>query len=215
MIRPIQSTRVRDYRETDYAECEQLVSDAWQFEQHFQPAALYQLARHVYTYGSVVGSNFKQVVEQNGQVVGFLFGRNEKRPLEQGCLKLLRFNLWVLKRLFGLKGMTFKQKFAFLKKLNQHEIARHKIEKRGASEINLLVIHPSLQKQGFGQQVVQRFIKDCRSSRVPRIIVEANVVQASGFYKKLGFTLLAEFDSPLHQIASKDTPKAALYEYRL
>jgi ribosomal protein S18 acetylase RimI-like enzyme len=203
----------RNYNQDDYAACEQLVSDAWHFDQLFQPTDLYWFARYVYTCGSITGSNFKKVIEHDGEVIGFIMGRNEKCALKGGSLSLIGLNLRILKRLFTLSGIGFKQKLAFLKKINQHEIARHKIQPRGTSEINLLVIHSDYQKRGIGQHLVHQFIDYCRESAADRIIVEANVVQASKFYKKMGFELIGEFESPLHALTSPALLKAGLYQH--
>ena len=66
----------REYRDSDYEICEALVNNAWKFDSNFKPQELADLAKCVYTKGSVIGSNFRMVVEKNGKVAGFLFGLN-------------------------------------------------------------------------------------------------------------------------------------------
>jgi len=68
---------LREYRDSDYEFCEALVNEAWQFEKNFEPQELADVTKCIYTRGSVIGSNYRKVVEMNGKVVGFIFGLNE------------------------------------------------------------------------------------------------------------------------------------------
>jgi len=72
----------REYQNTDYQRCEELVNKAWFFDEIFKPESFSNLTKLVYTKGSIVNSNFKQVVEIDDEVVGFIFGLNEnfKQP---------------------------------------------------------------------------------------------------------------------------------------
>ena len=63
---------IRDYKESDYARCESLVSNAWDFDRIFQPQGLANVAKRLYTMSSVVNSNYFKVVETDGEVVGFI-----------------------------------------------------------------------------------------------------------------------------------------------
>lgn len=44
------------------------------------------------------------------------------------------------------------------------------------------------------------------------IIVETNIFGASSFYEQLGFRYLGNFDSPIHEFATKGG-QACMYEY--
>ena len=67
----------RDYKVDDYSQCEALVNQAWGFDKIFSPKALADVAKCIYTKGSVLTSNYRTVVEVDGRVAGFLFGFNE------------------------------------------------------------------------------------------------------------------------------------------
>jgi hypothetical protein len=56
------------------------------------------------------------------------------------------------------------------------------------------------------------FKSQCKEAGVSSIIVEANKLGASGFYELLGFRYLGNFNSPLHEFATK-RGQACLYEY--
>ncbi|NOY73411.1 MAG: GNAT family N-acetyltransferase [Gammaproteobacteria bacterium] len=199
----------RDYRDSDYESCEALVSDAWKFDSNFKPQELSEVAKCMYTKGSLIGSNFKRVVEINGKVVGFIFGLNEMsaKP-KRGVL----FGLSILQRILCIKGMAFKDKKKLFIAINTHEVNKSKIVDRRKSEITLFVVDPNYQGVGNGKKLLSEFITQCKKSGVKSIVVETNKLEASSFYAGVGFKHLGDFDSPLHEYATKGG-QACMYEY--
>lgn len=204
---------IRDYRTEDYQACETLVEKAWHFSEILQPPALARVTRHLYTYGSMISSNHIRVVEDDGKLVGFLFGYNERCPKSMSEWRRFVINLGLVGKLLFVPGMPLREKFAVIGKFNRHEINRHQVEKRGASEINLFVIDAAYRGQGIGRRLLAEFADDCRQHGLERLIVEVNMAQASGFYEQCSFTKINDFESPVHAIAAEAT--AALYELKL
>lgn len=201
---------IRDYIDSDYLACENLVNNAWQFDKNFKPKEFADLSKYLYTMGSVSGSNFLKVVEVNNKVSGLLFGLNENACLPRPSVIL---GLVIIKRLMFIKGMSFKEKIRMLRAINTHETNKHKLVKRGKSEITLFVIDPAHQRIGYGQKLLAEFILQCKKSDVKSIIVETNKLGASGFYERVGFSHIGDFYSPLHEYVTKD--RACMYEYHL
>jgi len=200
----------RDYKDSDYANCESLVSDAWKFDDNFKPQELSNIAKCMYTKGSVIGSNFRKVVESRGKVVGFMFGLNEMsaKP-KRGVL----FGLSTLRRILCVKGIKFSDKKKLLKAINVHQINRSKVVNRGRSEIVLFVVDPSHQGLGYGKRLLSEFATQCKNSGLESIIVETNKLGANSFYEKVGFRHIGDFDSPLHEYATRGG-QACMYEYK-
>jgi len=188
---------IREYADNDFQACEDLVGRTWQFSEHFRPAGFCDVAKYGYTRSSVAGSNFKRVVESDGRVVGFLFGCNTRKPVGFGPLRQMLLSFGTLRRLVYVRGLRPGEKLAFLRTVNQHETNRGKVEKRGASEINLFALEQGFQRQGLGRQLVTQFLDDCRRHGVRRVIVEVNVSQASGIY---------EVDLPLVRLDNRGVP---------
>jgi len=199
----------REYQARDYEQCEALVNEAWAFDQNFRPQELTDLAKCIYTRGSVSGSNYKCVVEVDGFIVGFLFGLNE-------CLskpkRNILFGLATLWRLLRIKGMERQDKRRLVDAMNAHEVNRSKVVSRGKSEVVLFVVGRRHQGLGFGKKLWLGFESNCKSGGVKKVIVETNKLGASSFYEKMGFKHLGNFDSPLHEYASKGG-QACMYEY--
>lgn len=200
----------RKYKESDYLECEELVNRAWDFDGNLQPSEFANLAKYVYTQGSVLSSNHFEVVEIDGVVVGFIFGRNERK---QKTSNSLLFGIGVFWRLLWLKFSGKKEKSKLVKALVTHEKNRSKLVLKGQSEIILFVVCETFQGKGLGKQLMANFLESCGNSGVNTVVVETNQQGAGSFYEQEGFQLLADFDSPLHEYAIKGG-QACVYEYR-
>lgn len=199
----------REYQNSDYQQCEALVNQAWGFDSIFAPQALANVAKCIYTKGSVLGSNYKSVVEIDGKIAGFIFGLNEfdKQPGRN-----ILFSLHILWRLFRIKSQHHGDKKKLLTAINTHEQNRSKIVNRGRSEIVLFVVSQEHRGKGLGKKLWSGFKAHCIRNGVTSIIVETNKLGASRFYEQLGFKHIGDFDSPLHEFATKGG-QACMYEY--
>ena len=204
-------TIIRPYKQSDYESCESLVNQAWGFDDIFQPAELAALAKYLYTRGSLVSSNYRCVVEHDGRLVGFIFGYNEFSDKPKG--KLL-FTLQIVWRLLTISSQYSDVKKTLIRAIVDHQKNRVAIAGQGRSEIVLFVVATDYQGKGIGSHLWSGFKSYCESGGVQEIIVETNRLGASGFYERLGFELIADFDSPLHEYATKGG-QACMYEYRV
>lgn len=203
-------TVFRKYQEKDYSQCEELVNQAWGFDELFSSSELSDFAKLIYTKGSILTSNYKMVVEDKGKVVGFIFGLNEndKKPGRN-----IFFGLKLLWKLIWIKADK-PEKNKLLGALNNHEKNRMEIVKKGNSEIVLFVVSKDYKRQGLGKKLWSGFKNNCLESGVKSVVVETNKLGASSFYERVGFTHLVDFDSPLHELASPGG-QACIYEYHL
>ncbi|MCG8016930.1 MAG: GNAT family N-acetyltransferase [Candidatus Thiodiazotropha sp. 'RUGA'] len=201
---------IRPYKPSDYQLCEALVAQAWGFDEIFKPAEMSALAKYLYTRGSLISSNYRRVAEHDGRLVGFIFGYNEYAVKPKG--KLL-FTLQLLWRLLTVSGHRPDDKKRLIRAIEEHQKNRTAIVGQGRSEIVLFVVADDYQGVGVGSRLWCGFESHCTSGSVQEIIVETNRSGASGFYEKLGFELIADFDSPLHEYATKGG-QACMYEYQ-
>ena len=199
---------IRDYSESDYSRCEELVNQAWAFDSVFQPEQLADLAKIIYTRGSVSESTYRTVAVVDDLVVGFIFGLNEKLNKPRLHLGLRLSVLW---RLFKIKSST-PNKNDLIKAMVAHEKNRAKLVAKKRSEIVLFVVAETYQGKGLGQRLWTGFLENCLETGVSKVVVETNKKGACGFYEKLGFKHLKDFDSPLHEFATPNG-QACIYEY--
>jgi len=203
------SETFREYRDCDYSECEELVNQAWGFDQIFSSQELSKFAKHIYTKGSCVSSNYRMVVEDNGRVAGFIFGLNTKSS-KPG--RNIIFGLGILWKLMRLKGDK-SEKRKLIDAINHHQKNRYEVVDKGRSEIVLFVVSKEYQGKGVGKRLWSYFKKSCIDSGVDSVIVETNKLGASSFYERIGFVHLSNFDSPLHELATEGG-QACMYEYK-
>lgn len=198
----------REYKQSDYISCEELVNQAWGFDDMFTSKKLSAFTKYLYTQGAVMSSNYKMVVEHQGQVVGFFFGYNEnaKKPA-----KNLLFRLYLFIRLITIKGSGLEKKTLF-EAMSHHQKNRLKVVGYGKSEIALFVVNNDCQRKGLGKELWFGFKEYCLEYGVKSVIVETNKLGARRFYEKLGFKHVSDFDSPLHEFATKKG-QACIYEY--
>ncbi len=186
-----------------------MVEEAWDFKLNFQPIELADLTGLMYTKGSLLGSNHQRVVEVNGEVVGFIFGRNEAsfKPKRH-----FFFGLEALWRLIRIKDLSKPDRKRLINAISIHEKNRLKVVASGKSEIVLFVVSKEHQGLGYGKRLLGEFVENCMASHIDSIIVETNMLEAASFYERVGFTHKANFDSPLHEYVSKDG-QACIYEF--
>lgn len=206
---------IRNYKESDYEDCIKLVNKVWKFDKHFNPPALSQLFQRIYTGGPLSESNFLNVVEEDGQLKGFLFGKIENQELTKDKYSNFAGQLKILKRLFSIKGVTFKKKLGYLKKVKLHEINRQKVEPRESSEVNLFVVDPESQGQGWGRKLINEFIAACKTMNVNRIVLETDKESNYGFYEHLCFRIKGSFYSPIQKEYSGVSGDTYVYELYL
>jgi len=172
------------------------------------------LNEYTYTTGSIALSNFIKVFEVEGKVVALLFAYNENMPVPKHDFQKISSKLKIVKELFVIKNMPFKEKIKILKSMAVHESNKAKLIKHGSSEIFLFVTDPSCQGKGYGKQLLSAFFEYCKNAGVQAVQIETNRLGASTFYEKVGCQLKGDFDSPLHEYTTKGG-QACAYEYIL
>jgi ribosomal protein S18 acetylase RimI-like enzyme len=201
---------IRDFERQDYEKCESLVNEAWGFDDIFPDTKLASFAKLSYTKGSLVYSNYRKVAVSGGRVIGFIFGFNNERSKPIGRIMFSFIAIW---KYLTTKSSGNPGKSELVNALSGHEINRKKVLTKGNSEIVLFVISSKFRGSGLGTKLWEGFKLHCEQSGVKKICVETNKLGASGFYEKIGFTHLGDFNSPLHDLATKGG-QACIYEYQ-
>jgi ribosomal protein S18 acetylase RimI-like enzyme len=200
---------IRNFEHHDYDRCEELVNEAWYFDKVFSDKNLSKTALRFYTKAGLCSGNMNLVAVDQGKVVGFLFGLNilaKSKP--RGKIKLA-LDAFIS---FNVKKMDKIERNKFIKALTDHHKNRTVIEPGTESEICLFVVSQDLRGKNIGTKLWEKFRDSCITSGVKRIRVETNKLGASSYYEKQGFTLVNNFYSPLHEIATPDG-QACMYEY--
>lgn len=203
--------QIRNFENTDYSQCEELVNEAWRFDKIFESKTLVDTALRMYTKGALCSSNIKLVAVDQNKVVGFLFGLNllaKSKP--QGRIKFVFETLIAL----NFRRMDKKGRNSFLNAVREHNSNRLKADPKHTSEICLFVVSQGYRGKNIGTKLWDAFRDTCVASRVNKVRVETNKLGASSFYERLGFKHAVDFYSPLHEMGTPGG-QACMYEYDL
>ncbi|MBN2486724.1 MAG: GNAT family N-acetyltransferase [Bacteroidales bacterium] len=200
---------IRSFKQHDYDRCEELVNEAWHFDEIIRDKILNKTALRIYTAGGLCSGNMNLVAVDKGRVVGFLFGFNHLAKIKpQGRIKLAIEAIIS----FNFKKMDKLERNKFLQALAVHNKNRTLVEPGKASEICLFVVSQDFRGKNIGTKLWEKFRDACIATGVKRIRVETNKLGASSYYEKQGFIPAGDFDSPLHELATPGG-QACMYEY--
>ncbi|NUQ81396.1 MAG: GNAT family N-acetyltransferase [Bacteroidetes bacterium] len=206
---------IRSYQPSDLPCCKEIVEKVWHFSDKFRPEPLADLFRSVYTESSLGESTHGWVVEEEGVVRGFLFGKAVGFPQIRGRYSGVGGSFRFLWTLFGLKGVGLPEKWMYLKAVQVHEVSRRKVEPERLNEVNLFAVDPAAQGKGYGRLLMQAYLSLCEQSGVGRVTLDTDRECNVGFYESMGFSVKGVFDSPLQKLYSGTSGESFVYEKRL
>ena len=112
-------------------------------------------------------SDYRDVIEINDRIVGFLFANINKKNSDK-ISDYLSYN------------------YNFVKKyLNDDD-----------AYINLLVVDTSHQSKGYGSYLIKRFIEYCEKEKIKNIYLWCDLSCNTVFYEKLHFELIECYNNP-------------------
>ena len=206
---------IRELRQEDIYDCITIVDAVWRFKEIFQPIELAELFLDIYTMGSLAGSNYGIVAEENGRVIGFLFGKSSTGKLYQTKYSGIRGQIRLLIDLFRITNVTLKRKLGYIGKINTHEINRRKAEPKREYEVNLFAVFPDLQGKGVGKDLMNSYINRCKKDGVNRITLDTDEECNYKFYEHFGYKKIAEFYSPIQEMYSQKSGTSYVYELKI
>ncbi len=202
---------LRDYRPDDLERCMDLVNQAWDFDGHLEHPAVAAVAKDFYVNGSLAESRHYRVVEDDGVVLGLLFGAAGHGSLFDNGYRGLAGGLRMLGRLLGAKGWGFGEKLRWLRAIGAHNVARRSVLALSDSEITLLVVDAAARGRGLGRMLMDEYIDLCRSLGKDRITVETDLHSNFGFYEHYGYRRVGTFDSPMTLLFAGDSGDTFVY----
>lgn len=205
---------IREYKESDFLVCVEIVNDVWNFDNKFKPRELSEFFKKIYTGGSLAASNYNVVVVEDGIVKGFLFGKCGKNPVHKNEYSGILGGLKSLLQLFSVKGVSLRKKIYFLKYLIVHEKERVKIEPTRDNEVHLFAVETNTQGKGYGKLMMNSFINFCKKQNVTRITLDTDKECNVGFYEHFGFKVKGKFFSPVQMEYSEKSGDTYVYELK-
>ena len=200
---------IRKFEKNDYHYCEELVNEAWNFDTLTNDPVLNKIFLRLYTKGGLCAGNMNLVAVCQDRVIGFLFGYDLLSKIKpRGKIKLALESIIS----FNSKKIDKTERDRFIKAVTDHNKNRSALEHGKESEVCLFVVSKAFQGKKVGTRLWETFRDTCIATGVKRIQVETNAHGASSYYEQQGFTLVGNFYSPLHELATPEG-QACMYEY--
>ncbi len=206
---------IRTYTDYDFPACVEIVNQVWDFDRKFPPQPLSALFKQMYIGVSLAASNFCVVMEEDGRVIGFLFGKCGDDHLVRNEYSGMWGVVYYLYRLLAVRGATLKKKLYYARIIGVHEKNRRAVEPTRVNEANLLAVDPRIQGKGYGKALMNAYIAYCKTLQVTRITLETDKECNYGFFQHFGFTIKGTFYSPLQQEYSGTSGESYVYELKL
>lgn len=128
-------------------------------------------------------------VDVKGEIVGWVFGSDDPSKLNQ---QLTKPPSWFLFNI--LKAMIRSPRLGITLLQSARTQPGNSLEP-GQLELTYIGIHPEIQGQGIGRQLIDRFIDKARERGYSQVAlsVESENLPAIGLYKKIGFDVISTF----------------------
>lgn len=190
------------YRFTPYHpryldDCARMVQQTWPFEKDLiNPREPLWLYRH-YVLDCVNWSTHLDVlVDEEDRAQGLLFGSIE-RPRGPLLWRYLLTQLGIRSQLYWhiLKGDLGQRSAALAlhRSMRALNTRGETTERPFDSEVNLFILSPQLRGQGYGRQLMDRYVDFCKQHQLRTAFLWTTVDCSYSFYERYGFQLYQRF----------------------
>ncbi|CAF3224549.1 unnamed protein product [Rotaria socialis] len=191
--------------------CAKLVGETWPLDEKLVNASR---SRHLYYYyirNCIYNSVYSDLIidQETDTVLGILFASDESRTSCKAFVKNVNNRLILLKHIiFGHLG----KRFVALNSVKDMLNIEKSIEKycgKFSSQLNLFVLSKQLQRQGYGRQLMDRYIQFCKNEgQIENIFLWTDINCNYRFYEYCGFRTYKQFyDDRLSERSDKRTDK--------
>jgi ribosomal protein S18 acetylase RimI-like enzyme len=205
---------IRAYREVDLEACIRICDVIWRFSERLSPPSLAGFALQHYVRGSLAVSDHAWVVEEDGAVLGLLFGRTGVGLSIDGDYGGVRGSARTLMTLLTLPKMGLREMVRWLHGGVVHARNRARVQPDADGEVTLFAMDPDAQGRGSGRLLMDGFVEQCRVDGTDRIVLETDRDSSYGFYDHYGFVRGPSFMSPVYAFLTGDE-EVFLYQLTL
>ena len=185
----------REATKNDYKEIKRLIGEAW-FDEYIEEynfsKRVVELYRKGYIYMYLAESNYIEVAEYDGKVVGFLFGRNNNAKLPHS-LKYKFLMLTVGFRLLltkpGRRGLKINR---ITNKTNNNLVKQAGIKLE--SELCLFIVDSNYRNLHIGSTLHKNFLNYLEEKKVKNNYLFTDTYSDYFYYERRGYKRMGELD---------------------
>jgi ribosomal protein S18 acetylase RimI-like enzyme len=188
--------------------CMEMIRTTWPFEDELINP---KNPEYIYKYYVLNCSNWSEhlelLVDENEQAQGILFGSIE----DTSYAKAIKFYLTQWKIQLGMWWHILsgnlgnrKQAIAVYKNMCKHDADGEVFADEYDSEVNLFILSPSLRGQGYGRELMNRYMKFCRNNDLDNVFLWTTTDCNFHFYERYGFKERQRFS--FKELSNNGTP---------
>jgi GNAT superfamily N-acetyltransferase len=176
--------------------CAKLLSETWTIDDELINASQPRHLFYYYIRNCVDNSIYTDLIvdQETDRVLGILFGSDENHSTFKSSIKNFKIFLIIFKHiLLGHLGKRFIA-FKYIKDILDLDKSIEKYCEIFDGELNLFVLSKELQGQGYGRELMNRYIEFCRNERqMEKIFLWTDISCNYGFYEHYGFRRFKQF----------------------
>ena len=181
------------YRPTtkeDYPQIKRILCDIWHFDRYVKSERALEVLLQMLIHSYLCAQNYTRIALRDGKIVGFLFGRSDKRPAGRGELYHSLGVFWNRLRLQFMEdareGLEIQKRISGLgEKLMAHR------EGQFDGELVLFATARQVRGKGIGKKLLFEFNNFLRESGAKFIYLMSDSFCNYGFYDHLGYRRIA------------------------
>ncbi|MHA0856086.1 GNAT family N-acetyltransferase [Paenibacillus sp. CMAA1364] len=180
--------RFREIQRSDYTALEKIISDTWGYEQFCSHHVAKRLSK-VYLASCLANQTFTCVAENNGEVVGIIMGKYEKKHRTHVRLAIGQF-FAIVGMLRTKAGRQVAKMYGGIDKLDKALLVESK--QTFDAELAFFAIRADQRGTGIGNELFNRLLVDMRTQKVQDFYLFTDSSCNFGFYEHQGMARIGE-----------------------
>lgn len=205
----------RKIRKSDYSRVKELIIEAFKFKQYTSNSKVLDIFSETYLRRCLLAQNYSQVVEENGEVIGLLLGKiNKKNKFLKNAPNLLSlFICWVRALLTDKKNKAF---FLEYKKVSDaYANLIKECNENFDGEVVLFIVGEKCRGKGIGRRLVNNYLYFCKSNNVRSLYLFTDSKCNYGFYDNNGFERMGQKQINVNTVNGPSDLGIYLYSYKV
>ncbi|HHY72031.1 MAG TPA: GNAT family N-acetyltransferase [Bacillus bacterium] len=205
----------RKIRTSDYSRVKELINEAFKLDHYTSNPNMLDIVLEMYLRGCLLEQTYTEVVEENGEVIGLLFGKvNEKNHVLKNAPHLWALFICRVKLLFTNK----KEKASlhdYKKITNSYSHLIKECHDHFDGEVVLFIVGEKCRGKGIGKTLMKHYLNFCKGKEIKSLYLFTDTKCNYGFYENNGFIRRGQKLININTINGPSDLGVYLYSYRM
>ncbi|MCT4619188.1 MAG: GNAT family N-acetyltransferase [Marinisporobacter sp.] len=211
--------RFEKYEPKYLKSCGELVQEAWNLHEAYKNPKDMDSIYELYVRDCLDYSEYKELIlDEDDNVCGIMFGSIENRAAIQGIaviIKRIKTLLWSIFKLLRGNFGTMDTAISIYLNQKRDDMAGEVYSDYFSSEINLFIVSECLRGQGYGYELMNRYIEFCREKKLSSVFLWTDLSCSYSFYERYGFKLFDTFHGNTLTECNDEGENGLIYWYQI